>query len=106
MKNLRTLLAAVAAALLVIPAPSFAQAPASSSATAARLPEAEKKFIKDFVEQHLLEQELVNRARGKETAAVRDNKPSPLTPAVSALYKKLFGELTASWTEFATLSQS
>jgi predicted outer membrane protein len=88
------------------PLAAFAQSTAASATLAPRLAEADKKFIKDFVGQHLLEQELVNKARGKEQGAVRDNKPSPLAPAVSTLYKKLHNELTASWTELATLSQN
>ncbi len=103
--KLLPLLAAASAVLLATVLPVHAQATAASSTLAAKLPEADRKFIKDFVEQHLLEQELVNKARGKEMSAVRDSKPSPLAPAVSALYKKLHSELTASWTELATLSQ-
>jgi predicted outer membrane protein len=94
------------ALLTLSPLAVFAQSTAASATLAPRLAEADKKFIKDFVEQHLLEQELVNKARGKEMGAVRDQKPSPLAPAVSALYKKLHSELTSSWTELATLSQS
>jgi predicted outer membrane protein len=93
------------ALLALSPLAASAQSTTATSTLAPRLAEAEKKFIKDFVEQHLLEQELVNKARGKEMGAVRDQKPSPLAPAVSTLYKKLHNELTASWTELATLSQ-
>lgn len=103
--KLLPLLAVSSALLATGPLTAQAQAPAASSSLAPKLAEADKKFIKDFVEQHLLEQELVNKARGKEMGAVRDQKPSPLAPAVSSLYKKLYSELTASWTELATLSQ-
>lgn len=105
MKNL--VLPTLFAALLLPALPVSAQAPATSPLAApVRLAEADKKFIKDFVEQHLFEQALVEKARGKEMSMVRDNKPSPLAPAVSALYKKMHKELTSSWTELATLSQS
>lgn len=93
-------------ALIFSPIALFSQATSGSSTLAPRLAESDRKFIKDFVEQHLVEQDLVNKARGKEMNAVRDNKPSPLAPAVSGLYKKLHSELTSSWTELATLSQS
>lgn len=92
-------------ALLAL-SPLTGLAQSTSAGLAPRLAEAEKKFIKDFAEQHQFELALVERARGKEMGAVRDNKPSPLAPAVSTLYKKLHSELTSSWTEFATLSQS
>ncbi len=101
------ILSLVALAILAgSPLAVLAQTPSASSTLAPKLPEADKKFIKDFVEQHLMEQELVNKARGKEQGAVRDNKPSPLTPAASGLYKKLNTDLTTSWTELATLSQT
>jgi len=100
------LLALVSTLLTTGPLAAPAQAPATASTLAPRLGEVEKKFIKDFVEQHLVEQDLVGRARGKEQAAVRDTKPTPLSPAVSGLQKKMFNELTASWTELATVSQA
>jgi putative membrane protein len=97
---------ALVVSLFAISVPTFAQAPAAGSTPVPRLAEADKKFIKDFVEQHLAEQALVEKARGKEMSMVRDNKPSPLAPGVSTLYKKLHKELTTSWTELATLSQA
>lgn len=98
-------LLALAAFLAASPLTSFAQS-GTTSALVPRLAEAERKFIKDFSEQHQFELALVERARGKEMGAVRDNKPSPLAPAVTTLYKKLHSDLTKSWTEFATISQA
>jgi putative membrane protein len=94
------------AALGSLALPTALRAQATSSATAPRLEEADKKFIKDFVEQHLFEQELVNRVRGKQHKAQQDQKPNPITPPVNGVYKKVSGDLTKSWTEFATLSQA
>jgi Domain of unknown function (DUF4142) len=108
-------IASVAAALVALASPVFAQQPAAAPAASAPLSPAakpkpldstEKKFVKDFVEQHLFEQELTLRVRGKQNKAQREKKPSPLSPAMSDLYKKVSGDLTASWTEFATLTQS
>jgi putative membrane protein len=87
------------------PLAALAQTTGASSTLAPRLAEADKKFIKDFAEQHQFELALVEKARGKEMGAVRDNKPSPIAPSVSTLYKKLHSDLTSSWTEFATLAQ-
>lgn len=98
-------LVALTAALFTFAHAASAQTPAAASTLAPRLPEADKKFIKDFAEQHVFERDLVERARGKEMGATRENKPNPLSPTVTTLYKKLLGDLTASWTEFATLSQ-
>ena len=86
------------ATLLAVSTPVFAQAPAATSPLAARLGDPEKKFIKDFTEQHLFEQELVNKAKAKDTA-------NPIGAATGALYKKVMGDLGKSWTEFATLTQ-
>lgn len=104
--NPRPLLLLAATVLAVAPLTASAQTSSASATLAPKLAEADKKFIKDFAHQHQFELALVERARGKEMGAVRDNKPSPLAPAVSTLYKKLHTELTNSWTEFATLSQS
>ena len=98
-------LIALTAALFTAAPSALAQTPAASSTLAPKLAEADKKFIKDFSAQHTFEQELANKARSKELGATRDNKPSPLTPAATTLYKKVLGDLTKSWTEFATLSQ-
>lgn len=99
-------LIALTAALFTVATSALAQTPAASSTLAPKLAEADKKFIKDFAEQHNFEQELANKARGKEMGATRDKKPNPLTPAATTLYKKVLGDLTTSWTEFATLSQA
>ncbi len=98
-------LIALTAALFTVATSALAQTPAASSTLAPKLPEADKKFIKDFSEQHTFEQELANKARSKEMSATRDKKPNPLTPATTTLYRKVLGDLTKSWTEFATLSQ-
>lgn len=97
---------AVAALLAGTSLTALAQTSGASSTMMPRLAEAEKKFIKDFVDQHLVEQDIVNKARGKEQAAMRDQKPSPLSPAVSGVQKKMFNELTSSWTEIATIAQN
>ena len=95
MKNLRTTLLL---ALLALGAPVLAQTPAAPAAAAPRLADADKKIIKDFVEQHLFEQELANKARAKDRA-------NPIGAATGGLYKKVLGDLEKSWTELATVAQ-